>query len=133
MVDYFHALASQPAPSGLKETAVLSAQVNAERGRQLFSKRQCVTCHMVNGKQLPAASSVNWYHDMNAARRLAPDLASVPRKLNAAWAERWMANPHAVMPDTTMPNVALTAEEAQSIRIFLNSGLGQNSTKSSMK
>jgi len=133
MVDYFHASASQPAPSGLKETAVLSAQVNAERGRQLFSKRQCVTCHMVNGKQLPAASSVNWYHDMNAARRLAPDLASVPRKLNAAWAERWMANPHAVMPDTTMPNVALTAEEAQSIRIFLNSGLGQNSTKSSMK
>lgn len=133
IVDYFHASASQPAPAGLKETAVITAQVNADRGRQLLSKRQCVTCHMVNGKELPAASTVRWYHDMNAARRLAPDLASVPRKLNSRWAERWMANPHAVMPDTTMPNLALTAEEAQSIRIFLSSGQGQNSNKSIVK
>jgi cytochrome c1 len=44
-----------------------------------------------------------------------------------------MANPHAVMPDTTMPNVALTAEEAQSIRIFLSSVQGQNSSKSIVK
>lgn len=133
LVDYFHASASQPSGSGLKETAVLSAQVNADRGRKLLSKRQCVTCHMVNGKELPADSPVRWYHDMNEARRLAPDLASVPRKLNSGWAERWMANPHAVMPDTTMPNVALTAEEAQSIRIFLSSVQGQNSSKSIVK
>jgi mono/diheme cytochrome c family protein len=133
IVNYFRASAIDPAPSGIRETAVLSAQVNPERGKQLLSKRQCVTCHMVGGKELPAASTVRWYHDMNKARQLAPDLASVSRKLNPKWANRWMANPHAIMPDTTMPNVALTDEESSAIRIFLSQGQGQKSNTSSVK
>ncbi|HEY9787903.1 MAG TPA: c-type cytochrome, partial [Candidatus Obscuribacterales bacterium] len=133
MVDYFKATQQRATYQGWKETPDISPSINPARGQKLIAQRQCVTCHQINGKELKAGSGLKWYHDMKAARRMAPDLASVPRKLNPDWADRWIENPHAIMPDTTMPNVALTREEASAIRSYLASGALNNKSSNGAK
>jgi cytochrome c2 len=62
-------------------------------GRELFTKWQCVKCHIQGGKlpdQEPAA--------------MAPDLALVPQRLRADWLTKWLANPGHIIPGTRMPS-----------------------------
>ncbi len=128
LVGYFKAGAKGQPFIGRKDTPDLLPVANAERGKHLISQYQCVTCHQVGGKELPAGSTVSWYHDMNTARKFAPDLSNASAKLNPDWADRWIENPHRILPDTTMPYVQLTREEASAIRSFLVSAAMPAST-----
>jgi len=122
IVDYFRASANNLSFTGYHEAASLLPVTDSALGQKLVSKRQCVTCHKIGGKEIAPESPINWYRDMKAAARLAPDLSFSDAKLNPAWANAWIANPHAIMPDTTMPHAALTQEEISAIRSFLKNG-----------
>jgi mono/diheme cytochrome c family protein len=69
---------------------VTTAMVAA--GKDLFTKWQCVKCHVVAGK-LPQQDPAN----------MAPDLALVPRRLRAAWLAEWLVEPSRIIPGTRMP------------------------------
>jgi cytochrome c2 len=62
-------------------------------GRELFTKWQCVKCHVVAGK-LPA---------QNDPANMAPDLANVPKRLRPDWLAKWLAAPSSIQPGTRMP------------------------------
>ncbi|PYQ11926.1 MAG: hypothetical protein DMF80_20025 [Acidobacteria bacterium] len=62
-------------------------------GHDLFTRWQCIKCHVVAGKlpnQEPAF--------------MAPDLANVPGRLRAAWLAQWLADPQKIQPGTRMPS-----------------------------
>jgi mono/diheme cytochrome c family protein len=86
---YFAALDRVPYPYDPKPTpdpTLLAA------GHDLFTRWQCVKCHVVAGKlpdQEPAA--------------MAPDLANVPSRLRADWLPFWLADPQRLQPGTRMP------------------------------
>jgi cytochrome c2 len=63
-------------------------------GRDLFTRWQCVKCHVVAGK-LPNQEPAN----------MAPDLANVPARLRPDWLTVWLADPQKVQPGTRMPTV----------------------------
>jgi mono/diheme cytochrome c family protein len=63
-------------------------------GRDLFTRWQCVKCHVVAGK-LPNQEPAN----------MAPDLANVPERLRPDWLTVWLADPQKVQPGTRMPTV----------------------------
>jgi cytochrome c2 len=63
-------------------------------GRDLFTRWQCVKCHVVAGK-LPAGQE---------PANMAPDLANVPQRLRADWLSHWLADPQKIMPGTRMPS-----------------------------
>ena len=61
-------------------------------GHELFTKWQCIKCHVVAGK-LPNQDPAN----------MAPDLAKVPQRLRAQWLDDWLADPQKIQPGTRMP------------------------------
>jgi len=74
----------EPAP--VADAAMIAA------GHDLFTKWQCVKCHVVGGK-LPDQEPAN----------MAPDLMKVPQRLRAGWLAKWLANPGSIQPGTRMP------------------------------
>ncbi len=74
---------------------------DAAAGRDLFTRWQCVKCHVVAGR-LPQQDPAN----------MAPDLALVPARLRADWLSLWLADPGRILPGTRMPtNFPASPEE----------------------
>jgi cytochrome c2 len=86
---YFAALDRVPYPYDPRPT--VDATLVAT-GRDLFTRWQCVKCHVVAGK-LPDQEPAN----------MAPDLAEVPSRLRADWLPVWLADPQRLQPGTRMP------------------------------
>jgi cytochrome c551/c552 len=92
LVRFFQALARQPFPYIPDETPVLTAK-ETEMARSLFSSSAapCLKCHATGD---PA-------HDRTAT---APNFLQAKGRLKADWVERWIIDPQAISPGTSMPS-----------------------------
>ncbi len=92
LVRFFQALARQPFPYIPDETPVLTAK-ETEMARSLFSSpaAPCLKCHATGD---PA-------HDRTAT---APNFLQAKGRLKADWVERWIIDPQAISPGTSMPS-----------------------------
>ena len=96
-------------------TAQLFNRADPERGRVLIAEKGCVACHVVPGVNSNAASPVG------------PPLKHVGRQAYLGGVlpntspnlVRWLMDPPAINPRTAMPNVGLSANEAEDIAAFL--------------
>lgn len=102
-------------------------QEQLKRGRQLFSERGCLACHIhhgttENGLGLPSISSDA--HFGPNLTRVALKLGTKPGDTASArrWLIQWITNPNIHNPRTYMPVTHLTAEQANDIAAWL---LGQ--------
>lgn len=98
------ALVSQPsaAPSASAITA-------AEQGKALFQNKGCITCHIndrVNGGR--REFTMDGIPNLTAYRN------------DPAFLRRWLADPQAVKPGASMPNLRLQPDEIESLIAFLN-------------
>jgi cytochrome c2 len=87
---YFAAMDKVPYPYDPKP---IPNAALATTGKDLFTKWQCVKCHVVSGK-LPNQEPAN----------MAPDLAKIPERLRADWISQWLTDPGRIMPGTRMPS-----------------------------
>ncbi len=55
---------------------------------KLFNALNCTSCHSIG---------------FNANEPLAPDLRKAAKRLRPSWIRKWLTNPQAIMPHTTMP------------------------------
>jgi len=92
LVRFFQALARQPFPYIPEEALVLSAK-ETEMARSLFSSTAapCLKCHATGD---PA-------HDRTAT---APNFLQSKGRLKPDWVERWIIDPQAISPGTSMPS-----------------------------
>src|SRR5437870_2374972 len=92
LVRFFQALARQPFPYIPEEVPILTAK-ETEMARSLFSSTAapCLKCHATGD---PA-------HDRFAT---APNLLQARGRLKPDWMERWMLDPQAIAPGTSMPS-----------------------------
>jgi len=92
LVRFFQALARQPFPYIPEQAPVLTAR-ETEMARSLFSSpaAPCLKCHATGD---PA-------HDRTAT---APNFLQAKGRLKADWVERWMIDPQAISPGTSMPS-----------------------------
>ena len=92
LVRFFQALARQPFPYIPEEVPVLTAK-ETEMARSLFSSTAapCLKCHATGD---PA-------HDRFAT---APNFLQARGRLKPDWMERWMLDPQAIAPGTSMPS-----------------------------
>jgi len=92
LVRFFQALSHQPFPYIPEEVPVLSAK-ETEMARSLFSSTAapCLKCHATGD---PA-------HDRVAT---APNFLQARGRLKADWMERWLIDPQAISPGTSMPS-----------------------------
>jgi Cytochrome c len=92
LVRFFQALSRQPFPYIPQEIPPLSAK-ETEMARSLFTSNAapCLKCHATGD---PA-------HDRIAT---APNLLQAKGRLKADWMERWIIDPQAISPGTSMPS-----------------------------
>jgi len=92
LVRFFQALSQQPMPYIPEQVPVLSAK-ETEMARSLFSSTAapCLKCHATGDPQ----------HDKIAT---APNFLLAKERLKPDWAERWVLDPQAISPGTSMPS-----------------------------
>jgi cytochrome c2 len=77
-------------------------------GKKLFKEVGCLACHGIDDVKSMHAD-------------FAPDLSSVGSKLTASFVYSWVKNPQHFNPDTRMPSLRLSGQEAADITAYLMS------------
>lgn len=92
---------------------------NAERGREVMNIVGCFACHNTapwDGEESKLGNNsdvVGRYNDKG------PNLRGVQTKLNAEWLYHWLKNPADYWPDTRMPNLRLSDQDAADITAYM--------------
>jgi mono/diheme cytochrome c family protein len=81
-------------------------------GKALLSERGCFGCHLADP---------NARRDLTGTyRQFGPNLAGIGAKTSRDWIYRWILDPKAWNPETKMPNLRLTPQEALDIAEYLS-------------
>lgn len=92
------------------------------KGRAVLESKGCASCHGMTGVPALAASAIPVSIDsktMLRGRTLAPDLRFARDRYAADKLVAWLKDPKAIKPDTTMPTIPLTDEEARDVAAYL--------------
>jgi mono/diheme cytochrome c family protein len=79
-------------------------------GKTLVHDLGCVGCHLAEGDK-PSG--------INTRRRFGPPLVKFGSKTNATWLFNWLKEPRNYAPQTRMPNMKLSDQEAMDIAAYL--------------
>ncbi|EIN01301.1 cytochrome c oxidase subunit II [Paraburkholderia hospita] len=85
-----------------------------QRGRQIFEQSSCAGCHTVRGSSAQGTLGPDLTHLMSRQMIAAGALANTPADLL-----RWIRDPQAVKPGTTMPAVPLAADDLRAVIAWL--------------
>ncbi|MCL6595630.1 MAG: cytochrome c [Firmicutes bacterium] len=97
------------APKGGTSTAQL-----ASMGATIVTA-QCQACHVIGGKGQTIGPDL----DKVMAGQTVPGMVPGGKPTDPTWLARWIANPQAVWPSATMPNLGLTPTQVQAVVAFL--------------
>lgn len=86
-------------------------------GQQLFTSKGCSGCHTLSG--LPGATGVAGPNLTNVVIR--PTLAGASIPMTPSNLTQWLVNPQSLKPNSKMPAVGLTQQEAQDLTAYLYS------------
>lgn len=89
------------------------------RGQQLFETVGCAGCHINDAK----AKRDDFFPVVN--RLHGPNLVRTGSKVSRGWLYNWLKNPKQYFPDTNMPNLRLTDQEAADLTAWLLSSRDQ--------
>lgn len=92
---------------------------NAANGQQLFETVGCAGCHIIDAK----AKRDDFYPTIN--RLHGPNLIWTGSKVDKGWLYAWVKNPKQYFPDSNMPNLRLTDQEAADVTEFIWSSHNQ--------
>jgi len=103
------------------------AKQQLSTGRQLFSERGCLACHIHNGTtktddpKIPVVTSVAPFGpDLSRlAAKIAPEMYPNDPEAKRRWLVQWLLNPNIHFPRTHMPITHLTVEQADAIAAWL--------------
>jgi cbb3-type cytochrome oxidase cytochrome c subunit len=83
---------------------------DAERGRMVLAEKGCRGCHRIGENTTERRAS---------GRDFGPALDRVGDKLGEPWLYTWVKNPKKIFPDTYMPDLRLTDQEAADAASYL--------------
>ncbi|HWP58052.1 MAG TPA: c-type cytochrome [Candidatus Acidoferrales bacterium] len=105
-------LEQHPPPAALKA----NGKGLAERGRSLAESIGCKGCHGFADGEFATV--------LGKEKDVVPNLKNIAAKVDARWIYHWIKNPRGFSPETRMPSLRLSDEEAAAITAYLTT-LGQ--------
>ncbi len=96
----------------LEKTRGSSAGGNAADGKKIFETVGCQDCHVIGGSTKVRDARGTSYD-------IAPELSRVGSKVNPDWLYDWIRNPRHFNPETRMPNLRLSDQEARNVVSYL--------------
>jgi mono/diheme cytochrome c family protein len=109
---------SQPPAKGGKtggQAATGPSQAQLVSMGQSIITAQCQACHIIGGKGQTIGPDL----DKVMAGQTVAHMVPGGQPTNAAWLTRWIANPSAVWPQATMPNLGLTTTQVKAVVTYL--------------
>ena len=88
----------EPVVAGYERLRASGAAYERARGEVLLGELNCLSCHTVSD---PARNGIA----DRITTKPAPDLSAIGRRVTVAWLARYLADPAAVKPGATMPDV----------------------------
>ncbi len=92
----------------------LPGQGDAARGEKLVAARGCFGCHEIDPRADAPRDLIGTY------RQFGPNLAGIGSKASRDWIAQWILDPKKWNPETKMPNLRLTAQDALDIAEYLS-------------
>ena len=97
------------------KTADVDYAGDQEKGRVLVNSLGCMGCHQIQPDPDPIYDP-----SVDAIRtEQGPNLIGLGSKVNRQWLLGWLKNPYSYHPDTKMPNLRLSDQEAADIAAYL--------------
>jgi cytochrome c2 len=105
-----------------REPAPLPVAGDAHRGREVMRLSGCYACHNLapygeTGGEAPHANDLAL--ERRGTNEHGPNLRGVATKLTPEWLYAWIKDPQAYWPDTRMPNLRLTDQEAADVTAYI--------------
>ena len=96
--------------------ADVASGVSIERGKRFVDQYQCGTCHAIPG--IPAARGTTGPPLQAFGRRsyIAGHIPNTSEQL-----AKWLVDPRAMVPSTTMPSMGVTPSDARDMAAYLHS------------
>lgn len=94
---------------------------DAQRGKRVLDSKGCGTCHRMTGAAISASPIPGEIDAREMARALvlAPDLRFSRERFAPATMVAWLRDPKGLKPDTPMPRIPLTEDEARDVVTYL--------------
>ncbi|HEV3143877.1 MAG TPA: c-type cytochrome [Gemmataceae bacterium] len=109
LVSSFHAAepANHPIVAGFERMQAAEKQDAVASGQLLLSELNCTSCHQIT--------------DATIGRKQAPNLDNVGSRVHVAWLRKYLHDPQAAKPGTTMPNLfAQDSDKDQKIEALVH-------------
>jgi cytochrome c len=90
------------------------ARGDTQRGQRLLAQYQCGSCHAIPG--VPASQG-KVAAPLDAFGQRSYIAGRIPN--NAEALARWIVSPAALLPDTTMPSMGVSSDEARDMAAYL--------------
>ncbi len=84
------------------------------KGKELVASLGCMACHQVQPEKKAVKRDSNQLH-----REFGPNLIGLGSKTSQAWLFDWLKNPDRYHPESKMPNMRLSDDEAAAIAAYL--------------
>ena len=104
----------------------LPGRGDARRGERLVKTLGCMGCHAIERDEakpeaLQARARGEGADPVAWNRRFGPDLSRIGSKARPEWIYRWILDPKSYNPETRMPSLRLSQQEALDITAYLSS------------
>lgn len=104
----------QPASSPPPSTNAQAVIGNALQGQRLLAQYQCGSCHSISGVLGAKGTLATPLDDFSQRSYIAGKIPNEPEALAA-----WIAQPHALIATTTMPDLAVSPQDARDMAAYL--------------
>lgn len=113
-----------PAPSGEDDEEDARPIGEPEAGKVLFDRLGCRGCHKLGTKEgdgaiVPAGAEEGADPVAAPDADFGPTLGRLAHKTDAAWLDRWLADPKSLWPEATMPRFRLDPQQRADLIAFL--------------
>ncbi|MCB9915307.1 MAG: c-type cytochrome [Planctomycetes bacterium] len=92
---------------------------DAERGREVFRVAGCLACHNMAGFPGEELETRDFAFELHGENEHGPNLRGVATKVDRNWLFAWIKNPSAYSPETQMPNLRLSDQDAADVTAYL--------------
>ena len=96
--------------------ASIPVEGDIQEGKEIVSAVGCMGCHRIEPKNPAEATTRD-----SLRREQGPNLSGLGSKTSKAWLYNWLKNPHSYNPQTKMPDLRLSDEEAAHVAAYLAS------------
>ncbi len=101
------------------ELTPIAQEGNPQKGEEIVASIGCFACHKTESENEAKKNDKPKINRESLLREQGPNLIALGSKTEDVWLYNWLKDPHRYHPETKMPNLRLTDQEAADVAVYL--------------